>query len=172
MSGPPNTDTAAGPVQPPTVLTVPSIVIVAPTPSVILEPTPSPSDAVESPTPDATSSSPYRSKGPTASASLRYVPPAPTDPTALPAIDCAQRSGLKSNDGNATQITFHNARANTVTIQWIDYDGNLQDYGTLGAGQEYVQDTYVTHLWLISDATGACLGIYAAASYHGTVVIR
>ena len=31
---------------------------------------------------------------------------------------------------------------------------------TLAAGQSYVQQTYITHPWIVTDAAGACLGIW------------
>lgn len=62
-----------------------------------------------------------------------------------------------------TAVRFVNA-STTTTFQvfWLDYNGNRVFYATLGPGQSYVQQTFLTHPWVIADTSPAatCQEIY------------
>jgi VHL beta domain len=63
---------------------------------------------------------------------------------------------LESQNGNtSTYIEFVNDSGVGVVVYWINYTGQLVFYAFLAPGQSYVQQTYLTHPWLIYDqATG------------------
>ncbi|KAJ7113596.1 hypothetical protein C8R44DRAFT_930298 [Mycena epipterygia] len=60
----------------------------------------------------------------------------------------------------STYITFVNRTRETVTGDWINYEGNLVQYWTLGTGEEFQARTYVTHPWVIRDLKiKSCSGV-------------
>ena len=61
-----------------------------------------------------------------------------------------------------THITFQNARPRVVNIFWIDYDGRRYFYHSLESGESQSFDTYATHPWVATDASGNCVGVYFA----------
>jgi hypothetical protein len=59
-----------------------------------------------------------------------------------------------------------------VNVYWIDYQGQRVPYfAALGAGQSPVQQTFITHPWIVTDANGACLGIWLPTESPGTALI-
>jgi hypothetical protein len=62
-----------------------------------------------------------------------------------------------------TAVRFVNSSA-TLTFQvfWLDYNGNRVLYATLGPGQSFIQQTFLTHPWVIADTSPAatCQEIY------------
>lgn len=73
---------------------------------------------------------------------------------------CSAEGSLKSSSGAATNLTFENATGGEISLYWLDYQGQRVLYKKLPAGQTYLQGTFVTHPWLLTDAQGACIGIY------------
>ena len=64
----------------------------------------------------------------------------------------SQVLSLTSLNGNMpTSIEFENDSVDPVDIFWIDYSGQAVLYSHLLPGQSYVQQTYVTHPWVIYD---------------------
>jgi hypothetical protein len=52
-------------------------------------------------------------------------------------------------------LTIENTYDNTVTIYWVNRQGQLQYYKTLGARESYLQQTYSTHKWVaVIEGTG------------------
>jgi uncharacterized protein YkwD len=70
-----------------------------------------------------------------------------------------------------TSIEFVNQTAGVVFVSWIDYQGGAVLYASLQPGQAYVQQTYVTHPWIVLDANARTLGIYTATERPGRAVI-
>lgn len=71
-----------------------------------------------------------------------------------------QPAGTRSGDnGPATTIGFTNNGQASMTLYWIDFDGNEVAYQTAQAGGGQVnQETFANHAWVIkNDATGACV---------------
>ena len=90
----------------------------------------------------------------------------------LTASSCSLESGLRSINGTvSTSIEFLNRTSESVTVYWLNYQGTRVFYNTLDAGQSYVQQTYLTHPWVVIDAAGACLGIWLPADSPGAAVI-
>ena len=103
---------------------------------------------------------------------LAASPARASDLVTLKAIDCSQASSLSSIKGTQpTTIEFVNQTDEVVRIFWIDYQGNLRPYRALAPGHSYVQHTYLTHPWLVTDAQGNCLAIFLPNKKPGLAVI-
>ena len=61
-----------------------------------------------------------------------------------------------------TSISFLNGRSGVVNVFWIDYDGRRYFYHSLEPGESQSFDTYATHPWVVTDASGNCIGVYFA----------
>src|ERR1700690_2508081 len=76
----------------------------------------------------------------------------PVDAQELQSLDCSLQSTLKSlNADVATSVLFVNYTGAAVKVYWIDYSGNLVHYQDLASGYQYVQPTYVTHPWVVTN---------------------
>jgi hypothetical protein len=59
-----------------------------------------------------------------------------------------------------------------INVFWIDYDGRRHFYRSLGKGDSQAFDTYATHPWVVTDASGNCLGVWFADVGSGTITIQ
>jgi len=96
----------------------------------------------------------------------------------LTRLSCSVEPTLRSMVSKATFIQFANDTAGPVNVYWINYQGQRVfyrggPYTALAAGQTYVQGTFITHPWIITDvATNTCLGIWLPTEIsRGTAVI-
>ena len=87
--------------------------------------------------------------------------------TPLPALSPSLEGSVQSSEGPATEIFFANQTADSVLVYWLDYNGQRVLYSGLGAGRAYIQQTYVTHPWLITDLQGNGLAIFQPAAERG-----
>ena len=89
-------------------------------------------------------------------------------------VGCAQEDRLRSTDGSiSTQVTFINRSALTIRTYWLNYQGKRVFYSDIAPGRSHVQQTYVTHPWVITNnPSGNCVAIYQPARTPATVVIR
>lgn len=71
-----------------------------------------------------------------------------------------------------TSIQFINDTTSTVKVFWLDYGGQRVLYATLAAGQSYIQGSYLTHPWVITNSAGNCLEIYLPIARPGVARIR
>jgi len=86
----------------------------------------------------------------------------------LQPLSCSYEGHIKSvaafsNPTTMTAIQFVNASTTqTFQVFWLDYAGQRFRYNTLGPGQSYVQQTFLTHPWVIADTSPAatCQEIY------------
>jgi von Hippel-Lindau disease tumor supressor len=67
---------------------------------------------------------------------------------------------ISRNSRVSTEITFINQRSVPVKTYWLDYSGKRKFYAQIQPGDKVVQQTYVTHPWVITDASNNCLGVY------------
>jgi uncharacterized RmlC-like cupin family protein len=74
--------------------------------------------------------------------------------------------------GKATKITFQNATASTITLDWIDFQGNAKTYFTLHAGQHAESSTYAGHVWRARDERGTVLRYFIAGEEPGDAIIK
>jgi len=61
-----------------------------------------------------------------------------------------------------TNISFLNGRSGIVNVFLIDYDGRRHFYHSLASRESQSFDTYATHPWVVTDASGNCIGVYFA----------
>lgn len=89
--------------------------------------------------------------------------PAPAPARALvvdPATSGCAQQGLKSpRSSTAATITFVNKTDQTLLITWFDLTGATRGYGDVGPKSTHDQQTYVGHIWKLSDQTGQCVRI-------------
>ncbi len=70
---------------------------------------------------------------------------------------CSEQRNLRSRESKApAKLRFINPTDGTYVLQWIDYNGALKEYGTLGPGAEITQDTFLTHPWIVAYGEGSC----------------
>jgi dipeptidyl-peptidase-4 len=75
------------------------------------------------------------------------------------------------NGGEDTQISFENRTNGPVDTFWIDPAGKPAKYNTLAPGGTWEQQTYVGHVWMVTNQAGKRLGVYQATSDGGHVII-
>lgn len=86
---------------------------------------------------------------------------------------CSQEPTLRSIDGSVpTSVQFVDVSSQPVRVYWLNYKGQRVLYHELAAGAQYVQQTYVTHPWVVTDQNGLCLVIYLPVSGPAEAVIR
>jgi hypothetical protein len=86
---------------------------------------------------------------------------------------CPSEASLKSEAGKQeTNIAFKNQGTAAIDIYWIDYDGHRQHYSKLMPGGSQNFQTYATHPWIATDATGTCLGVWISDAGTNTVTIE
>lgn len=91
----------------------------------------------------------------------------------LSANSCSIESSVRSiNSDFPTSVEFINNTSATVRIYWIDFTGQRILYNSLPAGQSYVQLTFVTHPWVMTDTSDSCLAIYFPVNQLATADIR
>ena len=76
------------------------------------------------------------------------------------------------NSDTPALITFANRSGQSVNIYWIDFGGHRQLYKTLEAGGSYTQQTFLTHPWLITDASGRPWNVYMPEARPRTVILQ
>jgi len=77
---------------------------------------------------------------------------------------CPEEARLRSIRWDApTTMTFVNNTADPLRTYWLDYQGKRKFYAEIPAGQSYVQRTYVTHPWVVTNHDDDCLGVYMPA---------
>lgn len=79
---------------------------------------------------------------------------------------CADEPKLKSASGPTFDLDFVNNSGASRNIFWLNTVGTRISYKTgLASGSTYHQNnTYVTHPWVVTDASGQCKGIYVGVS--------
>lgn len=60
------------------------------------------------------------------------------------------------------RITFTNRSLSPVVIYWLNFGGERVSYGTLASQSVRTFDSYVNHVWLVSNMRGSCFGIWMA----------
>ncbi|MET9552364.1 hypothetical protein [Streptomyces sp. NPDC006645] len=104
---------------------------------------------------------------------VRYLVPAV--PASIPSITVTRGvdwQQLRSqNTTRQTAVRFVNASAVPLDLNWVDWGGQLQSYGTIQPGQHRVQSTYVGHPFLLRTADGRDAAIVEPLSRPAVVRI-
>lgn len=89
------------------------------------------------------------------------------------AAECPSEGGLRSlTDTARTHISFRNDRFERIYVFWINYEGQRQLYRTLAPGQAQTFQTFATHPWVVTDASGRCLSVNFADAGASSVRVR
>lgn len=72
----------------------------------------------------------------------------------------AETHAYSINGEVATSIIFRNTASTPRKIWWLSYDGQRKFYKKLAPQESYVQSTYLTHPWLVTDDDGNALTIH------------
>jgi hypothetical protein len=73
----------------------------------------------------------------------------------------AEDNTIQSTSGIIeTSIKFINKSGQPIKVYWLDYEGKRKLYAKVKAEDSYIQQTYVTHPWLITDADDNAWDVY------------
>lgn len=91
--------------------------------------------------------------------------------------NCSQEPSLRSLYSQApTFVRFINATSQLVVVYWLNFEGKRDasedQKVTLNPGQSEGRSTYLTHPFLVTDASGKCLGIYLPTLEPSLAVIK
>jgi dienelactone hydrolase len=101
----------------------------------------------------------------------RNVPAPPVKPVNLTAKGAHDLSWIYAGGGGGTTITFENHTRHSVKLYWLQDPNSRKLYGTVEAGQSYVQNTYAGHGWLVTDENDNPLMIFVGESRPGIAMI-
>lgn len=72
-------------------------------------------------------------------------------------------SGVRSGrNANEVHVTFRNQTSETLTVYWIDFEGQRKHYGVVDPGREKKQHTFEDHRWELESESGKTLGRFVA----------
>jgi hypothetical protein len=84
-------------------------------------------------------------------------------PTLVGNAPCSRLGRIKSIDSDQPiSIVFVNQTGAFRALQWIDFNGELQDVASLNPGERKTIKTFVTHPWMVTDGPGNCQEIFVA----------
>jgi hypothetical protein len=106
-------------------------------------------------------------------------------PSDLTAMSCDLEGSIASqNSETPVSVTFVNNSSQTVSVFWLNTDGLREypfegggigvPYQVLSPGQSYVQQTFLTHPWILTSGTGEgeiCYGIFLPNANGGTATV-
>jgi hypothetical protein len=81
----------------------------------------------------------------------------------LPVADasCQREAESRSiNSNTPTSFTIRNHTSETLTLFWLNFQGQRVKYFDLAHGQTRSQATFVTHPWVVADPNGACIRFF------------
>lgn len=91
----------------------------------------------------------------------------------LRAVSAHEEGTIRSIEGReATTIRFKNARSTPIKLYWLDYEGKRKPYETIMPGCSAVQNTYVTHPFLLTDQNERGLVIFVGQREPGVAVVE
>ena len=76
---------------------------------------------------------------------------------------------LGKSEGGGREVTknFNNQTNSSIEAFWVDYEGKLKSYGTIGSGEIRGQGTFVNHTWLFESVdTIKCLCTHVPQFSH------
>ena len=94
--------------------------------------------------------------------------------TELQDVGCAGESGLRAIDeSKLTEVIFFNQSAATIRTYSLDHEGNRKFGSEIRPGDSYVQQTYVTHPWVVTkEPAKTCVAIFQPAASSAIVVVH
>lgn len=70
-----------------------------------------------------------------------------------------------------TSIKFVNKTSAVRRVYWLDFDGDRVFRFQLGPKQSLLQETFLTHPWIVTDAAGNCRSVFYPDGQKRTVNI-
>ena len=94
--------------------------------------------------------------------------------TELQDVGCAGEGGLRAMDETTvTEVIFFNQSAATIRTYSLDHAGNRKFGSEIRPGDSYVQQTYVTHPWVVTkNEARTCVAIFQPAASSAIVVVH
>jgi hypothetical protein len=87
--------------------------------------------------------------------------PSPEPTGSARELECNQRKTVRSLKSDIpTKITFVNKSGMYRALMWMDFDGQLKDYGGMNPDEQKTLDTFFTHPWMVVTGPGDCLQIF------------
>ena len=91
----------------------------------------------------------------------------------VPDPPCRNRKNIRSMvSEEKTKLTFINRSGATRNILWLDFASNTRSFGRLKNGEQIDLDTFVTHPWMVTNSSGACLQIIEPDAGGRVVVLE
>jgi dipeptidyl-peptidase 4 len=76
------------------------------------------------------------------------------------------------DQGASTAITFINRAGKSLSLFWIDTEGNAMSYGTVAADKTFRVETFAGHTWRIEETnSGKILAVYKAGIGEATATL-
>jgi len=91
----------------------------------------------------------------------------------VPDASCADEHTYKSLKGDTPALLdVFNKTPATVSVYWLDYSGKRVLYQQLPPFTEYQQRTWLTHPWVLTDASGQCWRFLVMTSQLQSVTVE
>jgi len=85
---------------------------------------------------------------------------------ALAYPSCDQAPKVSPNSSLPITMTFRNISNEPLRLDWVDFNGQLKNYGTVGPGQSKTQPTFQGHVWQWTRPPGTCINRYVAGQQN------
>jgi len=88
-------------------------------------------------------------------------------------VGCDQEKNLRSLALNQpTTVTFTNHTEGVRRLYWLNHNGERVLYATLQPGMVFQAQTYITHSWVVADASDKCQAIYMPTSDASDIALN
>lgn len=74
--------------------------------------------------------------------------------------------------GGSVMITVNNQTKETLTLNWIDFEGDYSLRGKVDPGRKIKHQTYTGHTWVLTDSKQQPIALFTAGSEDGWVDIK
>ncbi len=83
-----------------------------------------------------------------------------------------KEGSLRSSNGDATTLRFVNNTEQTVKLYWLDGEGKRKPYGDIPPHERRMQNTYVSHPFILTDKNDHGLAIFVAVPEDGIATLN
>ena len=90
---------------------------------------------------------------------------------AAPTRSCAVESSIASTSGALYEFQVVNNTTAPVDVFWKGFTGQRVKYATVTAGNTWSIGSYAGNIWLVTDTSGACLGLYEVPTAKVSAVV-
>lgn len=99
--------------------------------------------------------------------------PVPAVPAAAPLKHPEETKGIRSQKSETpATITFANTSGENLMLHWIDLNGQRVLRGPLADGVKREIQTFLTHVWLVTDRHGNAIELFRATEKESTHAIK